>query len=224
MRTTCKLLALLILMTFSNCDSSKKMDYKYADNQNPLACDFPDGDLYKEAIYAFENDLINAYNPQKTNIAKTYTTFLSLSSRSNFKVEDIASEHSLNIAKLLKEDTSLWTTTNGVVWLNKSHPLVDCIANNLKDRDIKTTFNALLATNSLKPSLFIPLLSNNNSRFIREDGSLKSYLALELFYTKLLDVELEQLKNPNPEPQLEPAKPSVTGFDVNKVPTTLEVQ
>ncbi|MEJ6792700.1 MAG: hypothetical protein QNK89_08255 [Lacinutrix sp.] len=210
-----KLLALLILVIFSNCDNSKTIDYKYIENPNPLACDYECGDLYKEAVFSFENDIINTYDPKFKNPAKSYSSFINYRLRGTMKVKDVASEHSLKIAKALKKDNSIWTTSNGLTVINKSHPLVDCIANNIKDKDIKATFNSLLATNSLKPSLILPLLSNS-SRYIQADGSLKSYVALELFYSQLLDVELKDLKNPNPQP--EPAKPSVNGFNTNKTP------
>lgn len=216
-KTTFNLLALLIIVTFSSCDNSKKIDYKYAENPNPLACDFSSGDLYKEAVFAFENDIINTYDPKFKNVSKAYSSFINFRLRGNMKVKDVASEHSLKIAKALKEETSLWTNDNGLMLINKAHPLVDCIANNIKDKDIKTTYNALLATNSLNPKLILPLLSNS-ARYIQADGSLKSYVAFEFFYSQLLDLELKDLKNPNPKPEPEPAKPSVNGFNPNSTP------
>lgn len=213
--TTIKLLALVILVTFSNCNNSKKIDYKYAESPKLLACDFPNGELYKEAVHAFENDIVNAYDMKFRNTTKAYSSFINFRSRGSMKITDVASEHSLKIAKALKEDAELWTTTNGVTTLNTSNPFVDCITNNIKDKDIKTTYTALLSTNSLKPNLILPLLSNS-ARFIQVDGSLKSYVAFEFFYSQLLDVKLEQLKNPNPQPEPEPAKPAVKGVDFNR--------
>lgn len=217
MKTTIKLLSLAILVTFSSCDNSKKIDYKYAEKPKLLACDFSIGDLLKEAVYAFENDIINTYDIKTKNITKAYTSFINFRSRNNLNVKDIASIHSLEIAKALKENSSLWTINDGVTTLNKSHTFIDCIANNIKDKDVKTTYNALLTTNSLKSNLILPLLSSS-SRSIQTDGSLKSYVALEFFYSQLLDVKLEELKNPQPKIDPEPAKPAVQNVDLNKTP------
>ena len=52
---------------------------------------------------------------------------------------------------------------------------------------------------------------------MQADGNLKSYVAFELYYSQLLDLKLEDLKNPKPQPQPEPAKPSVKTVDLNKM-------
>lgn len=221
MKTTFKLLALVILVTISSCDNAKKIEYKYAESPKLLACDFPDGDLYKEAIYSFENDIINAYDMQNKNATKAYSNFINFSLRRSLDVKNIASERSLKIAKALKKDSNLWATNNDVNTLNKSHSLIDCIANNIKDKDIKATYNALLSTNSLKPNLILPLLSSS-VRSIQADGSVKSYVALELFYAQLLNVELEELKISNPQP--EPVKPALNNINLNGAPVKTETK
>ena len=223
MKTTFKLLALVILVTFSSCNNSKKIEYKYSESPKLLDCDLPNADLLKEAVYSFEYDLINTYNLEYRNIAKSYSNFINAKTRGTLKLEDIASAHSLELAQALKKQTSLWTTTNGVVSLDKSGDLIDCIAKNIKRKDIKETYNALLTTNSLKPNLILPLLSGN-TRVIQTDGSLKTYMALEFFYSQLFDVKLETLKNPNPKIKPQPAEPSVKGIDINKTPQATPVR
>ncbi|WP_290697273.1 hypothetical protein [Lacinutrix sp.] len=218
MKTTIKLLALLILVTVSSCNNSKKIEFKYTESIKLLTCDLPNVDLLKEAIYAFENDIINTYDAQNRNIVKSYTSYINLKSRNKADVKEIASAHSLAIAKALKEDTNLWTVSNGVTTLNTSHSLIiDCIANNIKNKDIKTSYKALLSTNSFKSNLILPLFIGNTG-VIQTDGSLKSFVALEYFYSQLLDVRLEELKNPNPQLQPEPIKPAVNKVDFNKTP------
>ncbi|WP_452223177.1 hypothetical protein [Lacinutrix chionoecetis] len=219
MKTTFKLFTLFILVTFSSCDNAKKMEYKYAESPKLLACDFPNGDLFNEAVYSFENDIINHYDKQNKNVTRAYSNFLSMRLRNKMDVKEFASEHSLNLAKALKTESDLWTTSNNNnnISLDYSHPIIDCIANNIKDKDVKTTYNALLATNSLKPELVLPLLIGN-SRSIQIDGGLKSYVALDFFYSKLLDLKLEDLKNPNPEEQPNPAEPAINGVDINRTP------
>ena len=217
MKTTFKRLALVLLVTFSSCDNAKKMEYKYAESPKLLACDFPNGDLLKEAVYSFENDLSTIYRFPKTNLAKSYSTFILQRQRGKLNAKEIASEHSLNLAKALKKEAHLWSTVNTTPTLNSSDPLMDCIVNNIINDDIKRTYNALLSTNSLNPKLVLPLL-NGTSRFVKSDGSLRTYVALELFYSQLLDTKLEELKNPNPQVQPEPAKPSVNSVNLNNTP------
>jgi len=69
----------------------------------------------------------------------------------------------------------------------------------------------------MSPKIILPLLSSS-ARVIQTDGSLKAYVAFDLFYSKLLNTKLEDLKNPNPQPEPEPAKPAVNGIDLNKTP------
>jgi len=212
-----KHIVLVIAIAFSSCKKSKTVDYKYADSPKVLSCNLSNGDLFHDAIYAFNNDLINTYDKQKSNGSRIYSNFVNFSSRGKINVEDIASKHSLKIAKALKAESNLWHIENGKTSLNASHPLVDCIANNIKDKDIKATFNALLSTNSLKPKLILPLL-NASPGAVQTDWNLKSYIAFELFYSQLLEVELAQLKNPNPKPDVKPAQPLIKNVNFNQRP------
>lgn len=222
-KTIFKLFTLLFFVTISSCDSPKKMDYKFADSPKVLTCDFANSDLYNEAVHSFENDILNTYDMKFKNGAKSYSSFINFSMRNSIKIEDIASEHSLKIAQALKTESDLWSTTDGKSSLNYSHPLVDCMVNNIKTSDIKRTMNALLSTNSMRPKLILAPLSSS-SRAMQADGSLKAYVAFDFFYSKLLNTKLEDLKNPNPQPEVEPAKPAVNGVDLNKTPTTTHVK
>lgn len=218
MKTIFKLLTLVTLITCFNCNNSSQIDYKYAEKPNLLACDLPDENLLKEAVYSFENDIVNTYDMQNRNIAKSYSNFINFKQRGRLNIKTIASEHSLNIAKILKEKTNLWVTENGTTSLNNSNTLINCIAKNIKDKSINTTYNALLSTNSFEPRLILPLLSGN-SRHIQVDGALKTHVAMAFFYSELLDVNLEELTNPNPKTPVEPATPALNGIDLNKTPS-----
>lgn len=214
-QTTFTLFTLFILFTFSNCNNAKKIEYKFAESPKVLACDFPNGDLYNEAIHSFENDIINTYDMKSRSAAKSYSSFVNFSMRGNLKANDIASEHSLKIAHLLKEESDLWSNVDGKKSLNYSHPLVDCMVNNMKTKDLKLTINALLSTNSMRPNLILAPLSSS-ARVMQADGSLKGYVAFDFFFSKLLDTKLEELKNPNPQP-IETAKTDQK-VDFNKAP------
>ncbi|WAC03279.1 hypothetical protein N7U66_06860 [Lacinutrix neustonica] len=218
MKNPFKLFTFLFLVTVSSCDTTGKIDYKFAESPEIIACDLPNNALYNEAIHSFENDLLNTYDNKSKSGQKAYFSFINFTMRGGLKVEDIASAHSLKIAHLLKEDNTLWTTINGKTSLNYSHPLIDCLTKNIKTNSLKQTINALLTTNSMRPNLVLAPLSNS-TKGIQGDGSLKGYVAFDFFYSKLLDSKLEDLKNPNPEP-IEAAKTDVkTGLNPAKKTT-----
>lgn len=207
-----KLLAITLLISSTSCKKEATIDYKYADSPKVLACDFEKTQLYNEAVYSFENDIAAFYDKQNKAVTRAYGQFTSNALNGRLKVEDIASEHSLDIAKALKTDASLWSVNGTNTTLNYSHPIVDCIVNNIKDNGLKTTFNALLSTNSMRPNLILTPLKNSSAR-LQSDGSLKTFVALEFYYSKLLNVDVSQLKKPEPEPVKTNEK-----VDFNKTP------
>lgn len=223
-KTTFKLLSLLFIATLSSCNTNN-VDYKFTDSDKVLTCELANVKLYNEAIHSFENDLINNYDKQKKTTSRAYSQFVNAASRNSFKIEDIASAHSLKIAHALKNDATLWANTNGETTLDYSNALMKCISENIKEKRIKQTFNALLSTNSMRPKIVLPSL-RNSARAMQSKPSLKAYLAFDFFYAKLLNVKLEDLKNPDPQPEPEaapapaPAKPAINNIDLNKVPKT----
>lgn len=194
MKTTFKFLTLaLITITFYCCDSSKKINFKFAKSPSILACDFDNSTLYKEAIYSFEDDIVNAYDSINKTASRAYPGFINAAMRGTIKIEDIASPHSLKIAQNLKNETNLWSISNNKASLNYSHPLVDCMVNNIKTNSVKQTMNALLATNSMRPKIILAPIATT-ARSLQGDGSLKAYVAFDFFYSKLLNTKLEDLK------------------------------
>ena len=70
---------------------------------------------------------------------------------------------------------------------------MDCIAQNITNPDLKTTLNALLSTNSMNPKLFGAPLSTNYSLTL-SDKYLAAYVAFDLFYAKLFDVDFSKVE------------------------------
>lgn len=209
-----KLFVVASIITFTSCKKEEGIiiDYKYADQPKVLACEFTQAQLYNEAIHSFENDIRKKYDKKSESAARAYSPFLSEALNGRLKIEDVASEHSLAIAKALKKDASLWRIEGNNTTLNYSNPLVDCIANNIKDQGLKTTFNALLSTNSMRPNLILTPL-RGYARQIKSDGSIAAFIAFEFYYSKLLNMEPSQLKKPEVV-----AKKPANKVDFNKVP------
>ena len=82
---------------------------------------------------------------------------------------------------------------------------MDCIVDNIINDDLKTTFNALLSTNSMRRNTVLTPI-RNNARQLLTDRGLKTFVAFEYYYAVLMDIELSQLTS-----TLEPfkAKPAI---------------
>lgn len=207
-----KLFLISFAITLSSCKEEPSLEYKYADSPKALACEFKNAQLYNEAIHSFEDDIRNYYDKQNKNINAAYSGFTANTLNGQMKVESMASEHSLNIAKLLKAEGDLWIQNGESASLNHAHPMLDCIANNIKAIDIKETFNALLATNSMRKKLILTPL-RSNTRQLPTDGSLKAFLAFEYYFPQLLNMDASQLTKPQPKPVTTDNK-----VDFNKTP------
>lgn len=200
------------LFTFNGCqnaNNSTQIDYKYTEEIKLLTnCKLQHSDLINEAIYSFENDITQAYNKENKNPLRTYQMFLRALTTKTFEVEEIATAHSLKIAKALKETNYF---KNG--GLNLNSEVSECIFNNIKDKSLNTSLNALKTAESLRPNVVLPTLTNAVRNF-GNDKHITAYLALEYFYKDLMLVNEKDLKTP-----ITPINQKV---DFNKVPRTIE--
>lgn len=193
MKTKIHLITLLLLFTISSCKKEKSFtDFKFSDKPSTLACENINIKLYNEALYSFEEDITNYFGKGRLNTQSAYSQFLRLSTYNRIPFKDLVSEHSYKVFQALKEDSNLWDLNNSKSHLNYNSSLISCISKNISDLNLKTTFNALLSTNSMSPELFgAPLASNFRLAF--SDKYLASYIAFDLFYAKMLDVDFSQV-------------------------------
>lgn len=206
-----KSVILITVLFLSGCAKEERIAFKYTEQPDLVICDVKNEDLYNEAIHSFENDIFAYYDTISQSPLKGYTQFTAFALNGRLKVENIASEHSLKLAKLLKKDNQLWQTTAGIKTLNYSSLLMDCLVNNIKNEDLKTTFNALLSTNSMRRNTVLTPI-RNNARQLLTDQSLKAFVAFEYYYAVLMDIELSQLTT-----TLEPIK-AKTAIEFNETP------
>jgi hypothetical protein len=193
---------LLIVSIFFNCKEEKKeitfSDYQYADKQQVLACDNFNSKLLNEALYTFENDLLNYNNNDNQNLTQAYSQFVRLAIYGNVKYADMVSPHNLTVFEALKKEVALWSINDSKSNLNYNNLVVHCIGNNIQDTGLKTTFNALLSTNSMSPKLFgAPLVSN--FRAAAKDRYLAAYIALDLYFAKLIDIDFTNVAIETPK-------------------------
>ncbi|WP_445956470.1 hypothetical protein [Yeosuana sp.] len=203
MKTKFYLMTLLCLFTLFSCKQNNTFtDFKYADQPVVLNCENLNSKLYQEALYSFENDIANFYSKDKNSLSRSYSQFIRASAFNQVKFTEIVSPHTLQVFEALKKDSDLWNSNNSTDHFNYKSSLMNCIAKNIGDKDLKTTLNALLSTNSMSSKLFnAPLISNYGS--VINDKYLATYVAFDLFYARLFDVDFTQIKAEKPQAKVD---------------------
>lgn len=211
MKSTFNLILFLGALTVVSCKKENTFnDYKFSEKGSVITCDNQNTALINEALFSFEADIAAFYaqNGQE-NVPNAYGQFLRAASINRIKYADIVSPHTVKVFEALKNENDLWDANNPNSHLNYKGNLLDCISSNLKDKKLKTTYDALVATNSMKPELFGTPLARNY-RAATSDKNLAAYIALDLYYAKLFNLDLSNVKE----------KPVVEQkVDFNKRPT-----
>lgn len=211
MKAKFNLIVFLTTLAFLGCNEVTTFkDYKFADKSAEINCkDETLNKLVNEALFSFEDDITKFYikKEERNPLARAYSRFISGSIYGNAKFEEIASPHTVKVFNALK-NYDLWDAQNPSSYLNYNSPFFSCIAKNIQDKNLKTTLNALISTNSMSPKLFgSPLRSKYNN--VIKDKYLAAYVAFDLYYAKLFSVDLSQVK------EKPPVKEKV---DFNKIP------
>jgi len=197
---------ILISITFIGCKKKATLsEFKYSENDFQMNCEKVDLKLINEAVYSFEDDITTYFaNNGNKNLSQAYSRTVNLALYGRAKYNEIVSPHTIEIFNILKEDTELWNLGGEIKSLNYNSELIKCLSNNLSDKDLKTTFNALLTTNSMSSKLFGEPL-RRKARLAVKDKNLATYIALDMFYAKLFDVDLTK-EEPNKDTSVETVK------------------
>ncbi|MGZ0014722.1 hypothetical protein [Yeosuana sp. AK3] len=199
MKTKCYFIAVILIYSMTSCKQENAFkDFKFSEKPAKLACNSLNSKLYNEALYSFEEDITNFYSKDKRSLLSAYSQFIRLTNYNRVKYRDIVSEHTLKVFEALKNESELWDANNSNSHLNYNGPLMNCISDNISDKDLKTTLKALLSTNSMSPRLFGPPLLSNYG-LTMGDKYLASYVAFDLFYARLFDVDFSIPKQEKPK-------------------------
>lgn len=209
MKSILKLTTVTLVLILFNCkNETVQIEYQYTDKPLSLSCINLDAKLYLEALYSFEDDILNFYGKNRRNTNATpsltmaYNQFVRNAISRRVPYQSVVSAHTIRVFEALKQDKTLWDSENTKSHLNYSSPLIDCIANNINDDNLKTTFNALLSINDLSPKLFgAPLTSKYRNAL--NDKYLASYIAFDLYYSKLFDIDLSMVNLEKPEEKVD---------------------
>ena len=188
----------VICLILLNCkEEQPELIYKYADKPLLVDCNLDDSKLFSEAIYSFEDILRDNYTNKNPNLTNAYRTFLKESTTNTANYNTISNEHTLAVFEALKNIEGLWIVRDNVLFPNYNHNIYSCIGQNIQDDDLKTTYNALLTTNSMSMRMLKDVLIAKSSR-LNTDKYFATFVALELYYSKLSDVDLSK-KQPEPK-------------------------
>ncbi|MBT8303597.1 MAG: hypothetical protein KJP09_03935 [Bacteroidia bacterium] len=225
-------LSAVFLLTISCADS---LEYRYANKEDTIACNNApiNTDLYKEALYSFE-DYIDQINNKQTNrnFIQGYNVFIGRTIANQGLETSKVSEHDIRIFNALKKEKDLWVNDNGTYRLNYNSDLVTCIADNILDEALQTTFKALIETNSMNTRLFVsPLRSKMGA--VLKDKFLATYIALDMFYSQFFTTDFSNVELipddekfpkesdlPKTPPSATPSKSVKPLLDPNKVEKT----
>lgn len=193
---TFRLSLLVLCLSLLNCkqDASKQdvqLDYKHSNRGVTLECNDMDTKLLQEAMFAFEDDIINFYTPNQPVYSRAYSLFVSQALTNTADYPKMVSEHSKNVFEALKQQSDLWTTNPDGSRLNFSHPIFKCIGSQIQDEPLQKTYNALISTNSMSLRMFGDQLRRKTFG-MKDDKYLATYVALELYYGKLFDVDFNK--------------------------------
>jgi hypothetical protein len=177
-----------------NCkESQPKLSLKYSDQPVVINCDTNHSDVFNEAIYSFEAILAEHYANKNQNLAIAYRSFLKESTNNTTDYNSISNEHTLAVFEALNNIDGLWIKKNNDIVINYNHDIFSCIGKNIQDKDLKATYNALLSTHSMSMRMLKDVLIAKSSR-LNSDKYLATFVALELFYSKLSEVDLSKKK------------------------------
>jgi len=189
------LIATVFLITGCNED---KFEYRYADKEDTIKCNngSVNTQLLKEAYYSFEEDLKQYFSKNTANPAQGYNMLIAMTTSGKGPEPTNTSAHVRSVMAALKKEKDLWVNDNGTYRLNYNSDTVTCLGENIQDEELRTTFDALVSTNSMNSKIFASPL-RTKIRNIQTDKFLATFIALDLFYAKLYDVDFSTIPVPN---------------------------
>lgn len=184
-------LVILLSVAIVSCKKTKvQLVVHHADKQQPIDCAGDKSALLNEALHQFEEDISRVYDPESNLAYTAYQRFLYVGFSGTADYSRIVSQHALDIRKIL--------VLEGVINdggeksnLNYKHPFVQCILDNIQDKDLVQTIRALLKTETMDPKLFNSRMQTYANK-TNTDRYAALYIALDSYYQQLTMSELPQ--------------------------------
>ncbi|WP_339873236.1 hypothetical protein [Olleya marilimosa] len=204
-----KIVLVLIITLNVSCKKTevKLAEYKYESLPETITCNSGYDNLLKEALYTFEEDIVNKYDSKNKNKLRAYRAYISNFISNRIALEETITPHSKAVYDVLKSKQDLWDNNQ----LNYNNTVVKCIIDNMKDKGLQQTLNALISTNSMNSQIFAAPLRSNTS--YSRDTNLATIVALELYFSKFNSIDFTTLDLTVNQPKDQPV-------DFNKRPIT----
>jgi hypothetical protein len=204
------ILITIITLLLSDC-KQKELDYLYSDKESLVNCSSGNIDLINEAVYTFEDYITNHYTFLGSTTPEGYHNYLELLFDNRPPAKEYFSEHLIKVVELLKAEENLWVFNGNKTRLNYKNELINCIIENIEDNNTKAILDALISSNTLSVNVLAPTLFEKKALMAKEDRALATYVALDMFYTKLIymsssDYVEESIKKDPSLDELDPNK------------------
>ena len=183
----------IAISVLTNCKNAS-IDYKYSSESDMFQCEIANQDLFKEALYAFENYIETYYiaSPPST-LSQGYAFYWEIAIRDQMPALELFDDHLIKLVEALKNINELWLPIQDGYTLNHNHEIMRCIANDIKDSNASKELLNLLNTNSYQPNLFMSAIGSQANNLI-DDKALATYFALNKFYAKVIDIDFNTIK------------------------------
>lgn len=175
-------------MLFS-CTQEIDPKFKYTEEKDLFRCSSADDALVKEAVYTFENFIATTYAYKSDyNIKMGYYNYLEKVENNLLPMVEKFDDHMIYIISKLKAQPELWIKNNSRTTVNFNSDLFECIADNIQDEQTKTILQTLVDSNTFKPEIFAPTIESNYNEY-DQDRALVAYIALDMFYASVMDLD-----------------------------------
>ncbi|WP_435577612.1 hypothetical protein [Gilvibacter sp.] len=186
---------LIALLSLFLIGCQEPMEYRYADQPQPVTCSGANLKLMHEALYAFEFAISEHYNFRNysptTPVYKEngYAQFMYSGINNTAPFVDIMDEHSQTVAKVLSEQDELWVIKDDQYQVNYKGEFVACLVTKIEDQEIREILQSLIAADAIEARLLSPPLRKRAVNTV-DDPELAMIVALEAYYKNLLNRNL----------------------------------
>ena len=179
-------IAVSLALGFVSCEEQPSLEYKHADKEQVITCENQNNALLNEALYQFEQDITNAYDPESKILNKGYANFLYVGFAGTAEYERLATPHTLAIRKELVKAGII---RDGGLKSNLDYNKISCVLKSIEDPQLALTLEALVGSNTMDPKLFSTRMRNFGFKS-SSDRYTALYVALDTYYQQLTMTEL----------------------------------
>ncbi|WP_396597890.1 hypothetical protein [Dokdonia sp. R86516] len=180
------IVAVSIVIGVVSCENEASLEFKHADKEQVINCVNANNTLLNEALYQFEQDITNAYDPESQLVNKAYANFLYVGFSGEAEYERLATPHTLAIRKELVKAGII---KDGGFKSNLAYSNISCILKNIEDPQLALMIEALVDSNTMDPKLFNSRMRNFAYKS-QSDRYTALYVALDTYYQQLTMTEL----------------------------------